>query len=662
MHSASRMLRAAARSITVHATVLCVTVLPVILFSRLLHAEGPLALLYAWTGLCSSCIFLASTPLSSSSSTIGLKRRLRTVTTVCAAVFSLVAVLVVLAQVNVARRSLAEAWLELARQGRAFGFFSFFTTEIYALFCLAQALLLGARKYLSFVICATVTNLLCAGIILNRPVLLLLTLAGVFLFFLVSTPKQSGVRMSTLIKSVSFPVASGLALAILLALFSIGENRPRQLFKTPDLSALFVRLAPSFPLMRDVPGYGFSAGSADMPDSVYLSQRILFNVQGAPYALHYLADTRYRTWNGRIWTEDPDAGETLPLVIANGTHHGGLRLTLVDDFHSAIPTEQHTTSAALSADAPAKATFTRNKGIRFEPSARRGLVAYLLTDSGLHATVRPDDPQYFTNLAAYTSEGGPASSRLVSLARELRQRSNNSDREYLRLLLDHFSQGYRYSLQTARQNTKADTIDDFVFDGKQGFCLYFASAFVLLAREGGLPARLVEGFRVELDERGLGTISGSNAHAWPEVWIDGEWRIFEPTPPYTADDPFAYLGDDDQSARRQLEDLFGKPDKTTTQRPALKTVLIAAMQFATAAALAATALYFAKRKKGKLRRKAARMVSYYRKRGVSGPEIIGWIKWAEEVNRREIRKKNTADQAAEVAAAMIEAAYGEGRN
>jgi len=510
MRSAPKLLFTA-----VHLTaVLAVTVLPVILFSRLLRAEGPLVLLHIWTAVCSTCIFFAVRPVQGR----GRKLLFRRMMTVLAVIFGLAAILVVLAQVNVARRSLAEAWLDLARQGRAFGFFSFFTAEIYALFALAQALLLGARRYLAFMLCAAATNLLCAGIILDNAPLLFLCLLFSFLLFLIPPAGANRERYVSRLLSVSVPAVAGLLLAVIVAFLPAGNGRTPQMIGTPDLSELFARLAPSFPLMRDVPGYGFSAGGADMPSSVYLSQRTLFSVQGTPFSLHYLASVRYREWNGTIWKEDSDAGEPFPFAVSAEAPANALKLALVDDFYPGVPTELSTAEAVLSPDAPANASFTRNKGIRFEPSARRGFQAYLISGKipGAEAdgTGDLDFSRYLTT--------GDSSARIAALARELRERAGDSDREFIRLLLDHFSEGYRYSLQTARQKKKTDSIEYFLFEGRQGFCLYFASAFVLLAREGGLPARLAEGFRVDLDERGQGTISGNNAHAWPEIRIDGE--------------------------------------------------------------------------------------------------------------------------------------------
>lgn len=76
-------------------------------------------------------------------------------------------------------------------------------------------------------------------------------------------------------------------------------------------------------------------------------------------------------------------------------------------------------------------------------------------------------------------------------------------------------------------------LDYFLLESRQGYCSYFATAFVLLARAEGIPARYVEGFCVPVNEEKYMTVYSNMAHAWPEVYIDGVgWIPFEPTPGY----------------------------------------------------------------------------------------------------------------------------------
>lgn len=68
---------------------------------------------------------------------------------------------------------------------------------------------------------------------------------------------------------------------------------------------------------------------------------------------------------------------------------------------------------------------------------------------------------------------------------------------------------------------------------REGFCQQYASAFAVMARTLGLPARVNVGF-TRGSRSGDGSeyiVSRRDAHAWPEVYLDGVgWVRFEPTP------------------------------------------------------------------------------------------------------------------------------------
>lgn len=76
-------------------------------------------------------------------------------------------------------------------------------------------------------------------------------------------------------------------------------------------------------------------------------------------------------------------------------------------------------------------------------------------------------------------------------------------------------------------------LDYFLLERKQGYCTYFATAFVLLARAEGIPARYVQGFCVPMAGSQEATVLSSMAHSWPEVYMENVgWVPFEPTPGY----------------------------------------------------------------------------------------------------------------------------------
>ncbi len=74
-------------------------------------------------------------------------------------------------------------------------------------------------------------------------------------------------------------------------------------------------------------------------------------------------------------------------------------------------------------------------------------------------------------------------------------------------------------------------LDHFLFTAKKGWCMHFATAFVLMANEMGIPCRYVQGYTARRDVSGDMIVKQSNAHAWPEVYFDNVgWVAFEPTP------------------------------------------------------------------------------------------------------------------------------------
>jgi hypothetical protein len=78
-----------------------------------------------------------------------------------------------------------------------------------------------------------------------------------------------------------------------------------------------------------------------------------------------------------------------------------------------------------------------------------------------------------------------------------------------------------------------DPVDFFLFDLKEDFCEYFASAMVVMLRELGVPARVVEGYTAGTLDPNTGkfVVKELDAHAWVEVYFPlYGWIEFEPTP------------------------------------------------------------------------------------------------------------------------------------
>jgi transglutaminase-like putative cysteine protease len=124
----------------------------------------------------------------------------------------------------------------------------------------------------------------------------------------------------------------------------------------------------------------------------------------------------------------------------------------------------------------------------------------------------------------------PISTRVIRLARDLTRDAPTSYAK-AKALQDFFHRDFRYDLR-ARPGHDGRALDRFLFETKRGYCEQFAGAYAVLARIAGLPARVAVGFtQGELGGDGVYHVRGLNAHAWPEVYVEGYgWVYFEATP------------------------------------------------------------------------------------------------------------------------------------
>ena len=100
-------------------------------------------------------------------------------------------------------------------------------------------------------------------------------------------------------------------------------------------------------------------------------------------------------------------------------------------------------------------------------------------------------------------------------------------RDKARATRDYLLANYDYSL-----NPTATSVEDFVVNGRTGYCEHFATSMVLLLRAEGVHARLVSGFVATEWNNASGylIVRAKNAHTWVEA-LDGDfWVRYDPTP------------------------------------------------------------------------------------------------------------------------------------
>ncbi len=91
---------------------------------------------------------------------------------------------------------------------------------------------------------------------------------------------------------------------------------------------------------------------------------------------------------------------------------------------------------------------------------------------------------------------------------------------------------FRYTLDLPAPPPDRDIADYFLFGLKRGYCDYYATSMVVLARAAGLPARLVVGYASGTYDAANAryVVTEADAHSWPEIYFPGYgWVQFEPT-------------------------------------------------------------------------------------------------------------------------------------
>ncbi|MBL8264150.1 MAG: DUF3488 domain-containing transglutaminase family protein [Xanthomonadaceae bacterium] len=147
-----------------------------------------------------------------------------------------------------------------------------------------------------------------------------------------------------------------------------------------------------------------------------------------------------------------------------------------------------------------------------------------LAESNLHPTLR--------SLALRLPPG--FNPRTLELSERWRNEagapSRATDEAIVKRALDWIRREFVYTLETPQLGRH--TVDEFLFDEKAGFCEHYSSAFVVLMRGAGIPARVVTGYvgGYRNPVGGYWLVRRSDAHAWAEIWIEGRgWVRVDPT-------------------------------------------------------------------------------------------------------------------------------------
>lgn len=276
----------------------------------------------------------------------------------------------------------------------------------------------------------------------------------------------------------------------------------------------------------------------------------------------YLRVATLTAFDGEVWR--PDRGDVVPLDDADALPGAGAESgTAVDEYTTTIDVTN-----LVSASAPVPFPALSVDGLEGDWGADLANGTVVSSTSSAHAqdyavvaeALRPTAEQLREAGSAESLALQPDGESLVGASDVLRavvvpdgipdvigetarevSADTTTDYDALIALQRWFrSSEFSYSLDAPVQDgfdgTGADAVAAFL-EVREGYCVHYASAFALMARTLGMPARIVVGYLPGVSVPGSGTgddrvysVISSQLHAWPEVYFDGiGWIEFEPT-------------------------------------------------------------------------------------------------------------------------------------
>lgn len=292
------------------------------------------------------------------------------------------------------------------------------------------------------------------------------------------------------------------------------------------LFVFFPRIAPLWGLPRD--SHAGMTGLSDNMSPGAISQligsdAIAFRVkfEGPP------PDKHLRYWRGPVlWDYDSRTWSTHPaLPISN------VKVTRFSPvLNYTITLEPHNQKWLFALDIPAikppGVSVTSDLQL-LSPVPVRQRVRYDLSSYVQYRFGHDLDDAQWERALALPEGSNP---RAVQLGQRWRATLKDS-RAIVDQALGMFrEEPFVYTLQPPLLGQEA--MDEFLFGTRRGFCEHYASAFVLLMRAAGVPARVVTGYQGgELNPLGdYLIVRQSDAHAWAEVWLEQQgWVRIDPT-------------------------------------------------------------------------------------------------------------------------------------
>ncbi len=370
----------------------------------------------------------------------------------------------------------------------------------------------------------------------------------------------SGMRVPRNLRNQVFRVGTVLAIVILAFAWLIPQNdiqdrlRNFQQFLQSDplvqFSEFWNRLFNSAETTGPTTADYYGGDSLQLGGAIRLGEDIVFLVTAPPTRRYYWRSRVFDSYDSGRWTSAADTRLTdpeAPLEITQETYVAGSRVPVQQEFVMGLSASR----LIYAAPQPYQIDLSTRSDLKYTGDAVNSMAisvirplrvlyegeSYTVTSLMSNATAEQllaagiDYPAWVTT--TYNGYIPSMTDRTVQLARELVTTANAvTPYDQARVIESWLRANITYNELIPAPPPGQDAVDWVLFESREGYCNYYASAMVLMLRSLGVPARLAAGFSQGNWDASLNAyvVREKDAHTWVEVYFPAYgWIEFEPT-------------------------------------------------------------------------------------------------------------------------------------
>jgi transglutaminase-like putative cysteine protease len=296
----------------------------------------------------------------------------------------------------------------------------------------------------------------------------------------------------------------------------------------------------------------YGGDSLQLSGAIRLGDQVVMLVEAPNTRRYYWRSRVFDTYANNNWTSaattrlsDPEA----PLEITHESYFDGARVAVTQRYTIALNASRllYTAPQPLSVDRATRTDLRYGEsgalqGSMYISVIRPYQVMYrgdsynvvsLMSDANADQlrSAPADYPAEIRNV--YLNVPFSATGRTLALADQIIADAGATTAfDRAKAIETWLRQNITYNETIPQPPTGQDAVDWVLFDLKEGYCNYYASAMVVMLRHVGVPARMAAGFSEgEWDEAEQAyVVRERDAHTWVEAYFPGYgWVEFEPT-------------------------------------------------------------------------------------------------------------------------------------